>query len=437
MTGSEHRFTKTIQKSSSASQLLKLSAFAAVGLLSTQAVVAQTEAGAIELTIPQSAPAAPVAPTFPAEPAVPEPTVIAPEVVESVTPNSVVPSSIETTSSEPTTVDYGTVFLEPASQSGIPSISSLREDTKSTDNGEVPSVEVISPADYSTGQIDPTDYSVGATMPDVVISERSSGCEFSLETRNQVSKAACRQVGRLTTAIGDIVPAASYGNNASLNIPNISIPGLQATGLTTTASREYYNQTAEKVVKLQSGEKFIFPLSIPASLTSLFGWRIHPISGDYRFHTGTDVGAPLGTPVVATQPGQVVLSDYAGGYGLMVVLHHNEGTLESRYAHLSRSLVDPGEWVEQGEVIGLVGSTGNSTGPHLHFELRQLTDSGWVALNPDSLLQKTLGTLARALGNSLTALSGGNLSFDLAEASDEATIPLEGLPFRPAQPHAN
>jgi murein DD-endopeptidase MepM/ murein hydrolase activator NlpD len=186
-------------------------------------------------------------------------------------------------------------------------------------------------------------------------------------------------------------------------------------------------------VQLQLGEKFIFPLSMPAPLTSLFGWRMHPIFGARRFHTGTDVGAPTGTSVVATQSGRVTLSDYAGGYGLMVVLRHNNDTLESRYAHLSRLLVQVGEWVEQGEVIGLVGSTGNSTGPHLHFELRQLTNNGWVVLNPDSLLKQTLNTLVQAMGNSLVALSDtSNL-----ELSSKKTVPLEGLPFRPAQPHAN
>ena len=163
---------------------------------------------------------------------------------------------------------------------------------------------------------------------------------------------------------------------------------------------------------------------------------MHPIFGVRRFHSGTDVGAPLGTPVVATQSGRVSLADVAGGYGLMVVLRHNDDTLESRYAHLSQLLVQAGEWVEQGEVIGLVGSTGNSTGPHLHFELRQLTENGWIALNPDSLLKQTLGTLVQALGNSLVALSG-NSTIETANASSDRAESWQSLPFRPAQPQAN
>jgi murein DD-endopeptidase MepM/ murein hydrolase activator NlpD len=125
-----------------------------------------------------------------------------------------------------------------------------------------------------------------------------------------------------------------------------------------------------------------FPLPIPAALTSAFGWRIHPITGDRRFHAGVDLGAPQGTPVVAAAPGQVVVADYMGGYGLTVVLENQDIALRNLYAHLSGIAVQPGTWVEQGSVIGWVGSTGNSTGPHLHFEAQQLTANGWVAVDP-------------------------------------------------------
>lgn len=127
---------------------------------------------------------------------------------------------------------------------------------------------------------------------------------------------------------------------------------------------------------------FQFPLSIPAPITSPVGWRIHPISGQQRFHAGTDFGAPTGTPVVAARSGQVAIADYIGGYGATVVLDHADYNQQTLYAHLSQILVPPGTWVKAGTVIGLVGSTGNSTGPHLHFEVRQLTDRGWVAVNP-------------------------------------------------------
>ena len=421
MAAFDNKFVQVTQKSlSQRSQLLSLGTFAVVGLLAGRAVMAQTGPGAAELAIP-----IPDAPVVQPEPAVsaPVPTTPSPQIVEPVTPSSLIPSSIE--SAEPT---HGTVFIEPDSAT-TPTIESLLDGNRSTSaSNETPEVELISPDDYGTAQVDTTDYSVGATMPDVVISERSSGCEYSVGG-NQVTNAACRQVERLAGAIANGV---SSGQAQPAALPTISnIPGLQLPGATTAASRDYYNQAAKPIVQLQLGEKFIFPLTMPATLSSLFGWRIHPIFGARRFHTGTDVAAPLGTPVVATQSGRVNVSEYLGGYGLTVILRHSDDTLESRYAHLSRLLVQAGEWVEQGEVIGLVGSTGNSTGPHLHFELRQLTANGWVVLNPDSLLKQTLGTLADALGNSLVALSNPNIkTLDSVQASQD-------LPFRPAQPHAN
>jgi murein DD-endopeptidase MepM/ murein hydrolase activator NlpD len=145
-----------------------------------------------------------------------------------------------------------------------------------------------------------------------------------------------------------------------------------------------------------SATGIIFPLSVPAPITSLFGWRMHPITGDRRFHSGADLGAPMGTPVVAAYPGSVEIADFVGGYGLTVVLNHNV-TQQTLYGHLSEIFVQPGQWVEQGTVIGRVGSTGNSTGPHLHFEVRALTANGWVALDPGSQLQYGLAQLMQAL----------------------------------------
>jgi len=143
--------------------------------------------------------------------------------------------------------------------------------------------------------------------------------------------------------------------------------------------------------------RLIFPLSIPAPISSIFGWRIHPISGEQRFHTGTDLAASLGTPVVAAYAGQVALADWLGGYGLTVVMDHNKGSQQTLYGHLSELFVKPGEWVKQGTEIGRVGSTGNSTGPHLHFEFRQLTPDGWVAMDAGQQLEYAMAQLIKAL----------------------------------------
>lgn len=128
--------------------------------------------------------------------------------------------------------------------------------------------------------------------------------------------------------------------------------------------------------------QMIFPLAIPAPITSTFGWRIHPIFGGRRFHYGLDLGAPAGTPVLAAIPGYVETSSYLDGYGLTVVIENQDAKQRNLYAHLSEIAVAPGTWVEQGTVIGWVGSTGNSTGPHLHFEVHQLSEEGWIAVDP-------------------------------------------------------
>lgn len=105
------------------------------------------------------------------------------------------------------------------------------------------------------------------------------------------------------------------------------------------------------------------------ALTSGFGYRRHPLLGVVRAHTGVDLAAPIGTPVFATSDGLVSTAGWQGGYGLLVALDHG-GALQTRYGHLSQLAVAPGQTVRKGEVLGYVGSTGRSTGPHLHYEVR-------------------------------------------------------------------
>jgi len=107
-----------------------------------------------------------------------------------------------------------------------------------------------------------------------------------------------------------------------------------------------------------------------ARLTSRFGdWR-PAANGGSRAHAGVDLAAPTGSPVAASMAGRVASAGWRGGYGLLVVVQGGNG-LETRYAHLSSIRVSPGQQVRQGDLIGLVGSTGHSTGPHLHYEIRQ------------------------------------------------------------------
>jgi hypothetical protein len=116
---------------------------------------------------------------------------------------------------------------------------------------------------------------------------------------------------------------------------------------------------------------------VAARITSGFGLRYHPILHFSRMHKGIDFGAHYGQPIVATADGQVTRAGWAGGYGRQVRLAHGGG-LATSYNHMSRIIVEPGTLVHQGQVIGYVGSSGLSTGPHLHYEVYR----NGVAVNP-------------------------------------------------------
>lgn len=129
------------------------------------------------------------------------------------------------------------------------------------------------------------------------------------------------------------------------------------------------------------------------ALTSGYGMRVHPVLGGRRAHKGVDLAAPTGTPIYATADGVVRKAEWFSGYGLYVQLEHG-ASLETRYGHMSRLNVFNGQQVRKGDLIGYVGSTGRSTGPHLHYEVR----IGGAAVNPipymqaDEVLQLAVGT---------------------------------------------
>ena len=114
-----------------------------------------------------------------------------------------------------------------------------------------------------------------------------------------------------------------------------------------------------------------------ARMSSGFGMRNHPVLRRRRHHSGIDLAAPTGTPIYASASGIVGRADWFSSYGLFISINHG-AELQTRYAHLSRLAVAAGDLVEKGELIGYVGSTGRSTGPHLHYEVR--VDG--VAVNP-------------------------------------------------------
>lgn len=120
------------------------------------------------------------------------------------------------------------------------------------------------------------------------------------------------------------------------------------------------------------------PVAEASDVTSGFGWRRDPISGDATFHRGIDIKAAYGDDVPVVAAGRVVSAGDDGGYGTAVVVEHANGT-RTRYAHLSVALVRPGEDVPAGRVIGRAGSSGRATGPHVHFEL---LDRNGVPMDP-------------------------------------------------------
>lgn len=127
-------------------------------------------------------------------------------------------------------------------------------------------------------------------------------------------------------------------------------------------------------------------------LTSDYGMRTHPVLGGRRSHNGVDLAAPTGTPIYATADGMVSKAKWFSSYGNYVSIEHG-AELQTRYAHMSRIAVTAGDRVKKGEIIGYVGSTGRSTGPHLHYEVR----IGGEAVNPIPYMVESEAQRAYAL----------------------------------------
>lgn len=132
------------------------------------------------------------------------------------------------------------------------------------------------------------------------------------------------------------------------------------------------DKLAQELLKVASKGNFTGTLLWPTPgytrITSPYGWRIHPIQKTKKFHSGVDVAAPMGSKAIASAAGKVIFTGWRGAYGNTIVVDH--GGLTTMYPHLSAILVKTGQYVKQGEQIGKIGSTGWSTGPHIHIEVR-------------------------------------------------------------------
>ena len=176
-------------------------------------------------------------------------------------------------------------------------------------------------------------------------------------------------------AAGDEQFRKLFNNWESLE--NSSVPALAAVGEAAEAGRVNLSTGARGPAApfrsiITPSIKTAIPSRAPLEgmrLTSDFGMRVHPVLGGLRAHKGVDLAAPVGSPVHATADGIVEKAEWFGGYGLFVALEHG-GAIETRYGHMSRLNVVAGQRVHKGDIIGFVGTTGRSTGPHLHYEVR-------------------------------------------------------------------
>ena len=198
----------------------------------------------------------------------------------------------------------------------------------------------------------------------IAIREQIEADKTALETaRQEAAKAELKsqqsQVDALITEISgqeSQVKAAEAKLQAAANAADAEI-------------RAAEKELASQIANVPSESGFLWPLPGRYNLSSLYGSRKHPVTGKANNHTGIDVPAPSGTSILACKSGVVTTSTYNNSYGNYVVVSHSDGT-STLYAHMSRRNASKGQTVSQGQVIGYVGTTGSSTGNHLHLEIR-------------------------------------------------------------------
>jgi murein DD-endopeptidase MepM/ murein hydrolase activator NlpD len=201
------------------------------------------------------------------------------------------------------------------------------------------------------------------------------GLYWSLRAAGASPEIAAQYLAALATEIdvGEIGPDDSFdlvlGSNHALlyaGLNRIGASALQLVRWTAEGRSEWVDAAnAERPEAAPGG--MMMPAAGP--ITSYFGYRYHPILHFTRFHAGVDIGAGWGSPIVAAGDGRVIAAGWAGGYGREVQIAHGGG-LVSLYGHMSQIVAQPGSFVRQGQLIGYVGSSGLSTGPHVHFEVR-------------------------------------------------------------------
>lgn len=201
--------------------------------------------------------------------------------------------------------------------------------------------------------------------------------EFAERDAKRIEKV----VGRLGLRLADVRGADKDGPNGRSGVAAVGGPLVP---LDPTVLLRRAETAMERLAEVRRSVHLL-PLGTPVrgdpQITSTYGNRSDPFLGVLAMHTGIDFRADVGDPVVATGAGTVIEASRQGGYGLMVEIEHGNG-VTTRFGHLSRIAVDPGAMVKRGQVIGYAGSTGRSTGPHLHYETRingdPVNPMGWL-----------------------------------------------------------
>lgn len=195
-----------------------------------------------------------------------------------------------------------------------------------------------------------------------VVAQQIAQAEATYQKQLAAEKAAAEQAAQKAAAEKAAAEkAAAAAKAAAEKAAQQKQQTSSSSGGGSTSSGSQSSQTTA------SASGFLWPIASSHRVTSPFGWRTHPITGRQHLHGGIDIAAPNGTPILAAKAGVVVISQYGSSYGNYVVLSHPDGT-RTLYAHMSQRSVSAGDTVSQGQTVGLVGSTGSSTGNHLHFE---------------------------------------------------------------------
>ena len=270
----------------------------------------------------------------------------------------------------------------------------------------------VQPVDFVPKRAIPVEAAVIPTVSPAVVAAGplrirgrvGDGLYWSLRAAGASPQVAAQYLSALATEIdvGEVSPNASFdmvlGPGANLlyaGLNRIGEPQLQLVKWTANGRSEWIDAAnADRPAPVQSG----LMMPVAGRITSYFGYRYHPILHFTRFHAGLDIGASWGSPIVAAADGQVAAAGWAGGYGREVRIAH-AGGLMTLYGHMSEIVAQPGSYVRAGQLIGYVGSSGLSTGPHVHFEVRQ----NGTPVNPMTVRFSSVQVADKGLVNAVKA----------------------------------